>query len=65
MGRVSTYRELRSTQNAVFFAVTILFFTLGAVIGNVFVTHLGTYAIWGNCAILLACLALIPIKTEA
>ena len=52
-------------QNALFFAVTILFFTLGAVIGNVFVAHLGTYAIWGSCAILLVCLALIPIKSEA
>ena len=50
--------------SAVFFVVTILFFTLGAVIGNVFVTYLGTYAIWGSCAILLLCLALIPIKAE-
>ena len=58
-------KDKAQAQNAVFFAVTILFFTLGAVIGNVFVTHLGTYAIWGSCAILLACLALIPIKTEA
>ena len=51
-------------KSAVFFLITILFFTFGAVIGNVFVTHLGTYAIWGSCAILLACLGLIPLKTE-
>ena len=50
--------------NAVFFAVTILFFTAGAVIGNVFVMHLGTYAIWGSCAILLVCLGLLCIRTE-
>ena len=51
--------------SAIFFVVTILFFTLGAVIGNVFVINLGTYAIWGSCAILLVCLALIPIRSEA
>lgn len=50
--------------NAVFFAVTILFFTAGAVIGNVFVMHLGTYAIWGSCAILLVCLGLLCIRAE-
>ena len=48
-------------KNAVFFVVTILFFTVGAVIGNLFVQALGTYAIWGSCAILLICLGLIPI----
>ena len=51
-------------KNAVFFAVTILFFTIGAVIGNLFVQGLGTYAIWGSCAILLACLGLIGVKAE-
>ena len=51
--------------SAIFFVVTILFFTLGAVIGNVFVINLGTYAIWGSCAILLVCLALITIRSEA
>ena len=47
--------------NAVFFAVTILFFALGAVIGNLFVQGLGAYAIWGSCAMLLVCLGLICI----
>ena len=51
-------------KDAVFFAVTILSFTLGAVIGNLFVQVLGAYAIWGSCAILLACLGLICVKTE-
>ncbi len=50
--------------NAVFFIVTILFFTVGAVIGNMFVQSLGAYAIWGSCAMLLVCLGLICIKTE-
>ena len=51
-------------KNAVFFAVTILFFTLGAVIGNLAVQRLGTYAIWCSCGLLLVCLGLIGVTTE-
>ena len=51
-------------KNAVFFVVTILFFTVGAVIGNLFVQALGAYAIWGSCAMLLVCLGLIGVQKE-
>lgn len=51
-------------KNAAFFIVTILFFTLGAVIGNVFVRYLGTYAIWGSCMILSVCMLLTCFSYE-
>ena len=57
-------KDKAQRKNAVFFAVTILFFTFGAVIGNLFVQVLGTYAIWGSCLILLSCLGLICIRIE-
>ena len=56
-------KDKEHLKNAAFFAISILFFALGAIIGNLFVKGFGAYAIWGSCLILLSCLGLICVRT--
>lgn len=56
--------EKARRNDAVFFITTILFFTLGAVIGNLIVQQFAVYAIWGSCALLVLCLGLLLVPSE-